>query len=518
MKKWFLFLLLGFYYLTGSLSYAGANFCEDLLADPTSAVVAEPNSSASKNLQKFEQIFTRSRGIQSYKIAFGSKFSEVLSQVMMGGHWLDSGAGDAIAVRQVLSETGASKMKATAISLESQAESEGNLKVLKGRYIETIPSSEIAKAQLITDFFGPLAYSGQPDLILKKYFEALAQDGQIFIFLGIGHENYGTANRIVTKDGRYLTLVDWIRQIPGIKAEIQVDRLDDDGTIVEKWNLRLSRDERYPLEIPSVELKEFSEGAPPKMFFKEIGSSSSKLQLQLAELKKKMIENIKFRNQNMTFTDFMNAFRSGEVSHPLVSAIKKLSARQVWANISDFSVDPKKEIRNKAFDASKTDVFWGPAQKWIRFRIHSISTEKFLYSPIRSSVSVEGVKNLALITDFDGDFVSSLQPDRILQRYLDSIIDEGAIFLYLGGEESGFGSTSEVIKPSGEKVTLRHWLENLPGINVKFYRGGYAYTGGEWTFVRVNKVSQKVSVPHLSFVGSDPQVGNEATKLVFEEQ
>lgn len=445
--------VLGFSTLVVGLSaFANPVACRSLLVNKA-AFVEQAATSVAANLEKHEQIFTRSRGLQAYASALGPQFVNLIARLGQGGgHWLDSGAGDAIAMRQFLEKNQNSNVTGAVIALQSGAVETARLRVLKDRFLEQIPLEEIQKADLITDVFGPLAYSGHPHLVLGKYFESLKSNGEILIFLGARDEIYGNSNRVITREGRYLTLSEWIAQIPGVRAEFVVDKIEDDGSVFEKWSLRLTRDFSRDLEIPKVEMHDFKAGAPPVMMFQEVADSSRSILDRLQVVKQQVEDSIHKKTNEISFSNFMNSFRSGELSHPLVSSIKALSSKGKWENISAFSIAVPNEIINRSFDGAANEVFSSLAQKWIRYRVNSIDTEKFQFSNNSSAHSLEKNGHIRLITDFYGDFVGELRPDLALQRYLDISEMGGEIYLYLGKEYSGFGAASEVILPNSKRV------------------------------------------------------------------
>lgn len=492
--------------------------CETVFArfDHNTVQVA---AEAKKNLEKFEQVFTRARGLVHYEGALGKPFVERLDRLKInGGLWLDAGAGDGVAMSQFLQGTNNPEAKGVVISLESQKSSTERMKVFKGRFIEEIPSPEIPLADLITDVFGPLAYSGHPHLILNKYLQLLKPDGEILIFLGARDETYGMTNRVITSDGKYLSLANWIQQLSGLHTELVIDKREDEGIQYERWAMRIQRDSKNPVIIPEVELREFKEWAPPKMLFQEKTATNVQVKSQFEGLKEKVLEILSKKTTQLSFTQFMDSFRGGEITHPLIRAIKKLSIGKIWMNISNLKFDVQHGIKNKQFDASKTDVFWGLAQKWIRFRVNSINVDKFQYTNISTVESIRELKNLGLITDMYGDFVSSLKPDMILQRYLDSLSQDGSLFIYLGPEYTGFGASSEVLLKNGGRVNIRAWLQTIPGVQTQIFRGGYAYTGGQWTFVQIKKDKSSVKIPKLTLLGVDEKAIDEIPRMIFKEE
>ena len=217
------------------------------------------------------------------------------------------------------------------------------------------------------------------------------------------------------------------------------------------------------------------------------------------------------------FTQFMDSFRSGEFTHPLISSIKKLSKQQIWMNNSLFGADLKSMFDKNAYDASQVGVFIKLAQNWIRWRVGKVNTQKFEYTQIKNIETVE-IKNVQLITDFNGEFVTSLQPDLVLNKYMNLLSPQGEVFLFLGAEYTGFGSGSKIIGKNGTTQTMTQWLRSLPDLNVTFYRGGYAWAGGQWTFVKIKKKKNSIQIPKLEFLGLNQKLDSPDLQMVFQAE
>lgn len=526
-RTWaFNLLLTGSLILLGGRLQAAPSLCEGLFqkaSHPSQVTGTVPTvaKAAEANLKKYENIFTRARDLGSYKMAFGKEFSRTLGEIAeKGGHWIDAGAGDAIAIQEFVAAN--PRARGTAISVESSAESKGRMSVLKGQFIEDIPSDRVEKARVVTDVIGGLAYSGTPHLVLRKYFDWLETTGEVFVFMGT-RDVYGLTNRVITSDGKYLNLIDWIKQIPGIKVDVFVETREDDGKIYEKWAMRLTRDKSRSLAIPDVALRELLPGSPPTMLFQETRTLSSEtgdsvlLQAQ-QKVRAEVEQGLRSQAEATTFTKFMDSFRAGEITHPLVSALKGLKSTQSWVNVSAYGANLAHDLANKSYDASSDKVFFGISQKWIRFRVNAVKPEKFQYTHFHSGLALDKMKNVGVLTDFNGDFVSSLRPDEVLKRYVRAIGDSGTAFIYLGPEYTGFGASSDVLTTKGKRLSLRQWLKSIPGLEVKLFRGGYAYTGGQWTFVRIRKTKPAVEIPGLRFLGADRRTDAEVPSMAFQEE
>lgn len=467
----------------------------------TSVLAEKSDPRAFDNLTKYEQMFTKGRGLETYKTALGKDFERSLEKVLRQPetHWFDSGAGHAFAVRQALDIPTAPGLTSTVVAYETSAASTGRLKVISGRFLETIADAEIAKSDLITDVFGPLAYSGQPHQVLQKYLNNLKPDGEIYIFLGARHELYGQTNQVVTAKGEVLNLAQWIETVPGLKATLIKTPKVDDGTHYEMWTLKITKNQN-DVHVPQVEMIHFKEGAPPAMTFKEVANQG--LQVD-SSMQAHARARFKEHTQNITASEFLDAFRGGELRHPLIASIKNLKRQDKWINSSEVGAQVFVGMKQKDYHFEDTTVFVGLAQKFIRWRATGINTDKINYTAISNSSPLKEAQDIRLITDYHGDIMSAFAPDVVLQRYLNSLSNKGEIYLYLGKEFGGFGTESMVMTKQGIKVPLRKWIQKIPGIKASLFRGGYHWAGsGEWTFLKVTISNRgKIEIPKLKLMG-----------------
>lgn len=415
------------------------------------------------------------------------------------GHWFDSGAGHAFAVRQALEMPEAKNLKATIVAFDTVATSKDHLKVISGRFLENIRDAEIPKSDLITDVVGPLAYSGAPHLVLQKYLNNLKPQGEIYIFLGSRHELYGASNKVLTARGELLNLGQWLEQLPGIKTDLVKTPINDDGHYFEMWTVRITK-EKADVRIPEVEMIHFTEGAPPTMTFKEVSSHGIK---NFESLQEQARDLFKHRAIAITASDFLDAFRGGELRHPLIASLKKLKNGDRWVNSSEVGEQVFAGMKKKDYGFEDVSVFLGLSQTFIRWRAQGINTDKMTYTALGNTVALRDVKDVKLITDYHGDFVSSFAPDIVLKRYLDSLSDKGEIYLYMGQEYGGYGTASKVLKKDGTKLTLRTWVREQAGLSVDLFRGGYPWATGEWAFLKIKiKDRQKIQIPKLRLGGT----------------
>lgn len=201
--------------------------------------------------------FPNRRNLSDYVVYFGKEyFWRDLVRLPKEAHWVDAGAGRATALTGAVSENFASVKvrKLTAIGLKKpvgtvESVPGAEFKYLEGRYLEDIPASEIGAADLVTDLYGPFAYSAAPDQILRKYMEILKKDGIAYIFL---RTDATTVNSQADGLGKYLN------SIVGAKVEWLPER--DVG--VRGFKLKKISNE---FEVPSLKLERFEAGTPEDM-------------------------------------------------------------------------------------------------------------------------------------------------------------------------------------------------------------------------------------------------------------
>lgn len=456
-----------------------------------------------ENLTKYENLFTKGRGLQTYKVVLGQEFAKSFERMLLkpDAHWFDSGAGHAFAVRQALLLPTSQNLSSTVVAYETSAKSGKNLKVISGRFLENIADTEIPKSDLVTDVFGPLAYSGRPDIVLQKYLNNLKPDGEIYIFLGARHELYGSTNQIITQKGEVLSLGDWLTTLAGIKTDLIKIKKEDDGSFYEMWTIKITK-ENPKVAVPTVEMIYLKEGAPPLMTYKEVSSLEGK-PLNRHDFSFRSREKFQAYLKNTSATDFFNAFRGGEIRHPLLSSLKSLKTEDLWVNSSEMNSQILSDLTAGKLNFSDTSVFTGLAQKFIRWRASNIQSDRIQYSSISSAAALQYLRNAKLITDFYGDFMSSLAPDKVLKKYVDALSEQGEVYIFMGPEYGGLGSESMVLTKDGRKVALRHWVTEVPGLRSQLFRGGYHWHGGEWAFVKLRIGDRKkIKIPELKFLGT----------------
>jgi hypothetical protein len=211
--------------------------------------------------------FEAERGLTKYQLNLGNEFIQDLASLGPGGHLVDMGSGEGVAIRDLFSpplpeeiqwqiaedrstvalnhlgdpdsweaqyravmkdnwelrsRKNAGTPFATGISLatkrdpwlELNADARSKVHFLTGRMFEQIDDSEIigrfGKADIISDLWGILAYSPDPGLTLERYFRILKPGGRIY--------SAGISDLIQLGE-REISFGEWLQLNPGIKVE-----------------------------------------------------------------------------------------------------------------------------------------------------------------------------------------------------------------------------------------------------------------------------------------------------------
>ncbi|MFL5815414.1 MAG: class I SAM-dependent methyltransferase [Bdellovibrionia bacterium] len=224
--------------------------------------------------------YNTERGLKDYDRAFLSALSPKLrALVLKDGHWLDAGAGQARAISEFVRLQQAKKEpvpRITALAYKADPDAARNyqslsqkvggqkLKLLQGRFLEQIPKSEIGATDLITDVYGPFAYSQNLDQVLNQYLELLKPGGSAMI----AYDQAGTTF-IRTRSGQSLNVLKWLKSLGRkdlLKVEHRSDHSGDDEHVI---ITRLGTDE---IKVPRLKLVYLKDSAPPRRIFVEEGA------------------------------------------------------------------------------------------------------------------------------------------------------------------------------------------------------------------------------------------------------
>jgi hypothetical protein len=422
-----------------------------------------------------QNTFTTGRGLQHYKNAFNRAgfektltFAQDLEKIKNNpnAHWLDAGGGLGFATEQATTES--TKFKSTLISVETPAEeiidsqtNEIRRHVIKGKFIEDIADEELIKSDIITDMYGPMAYSSHPDQVLRKYINNLKQTGVVYIHLGEDLDTFGIYNEVLSRDGKFYHFSEWLESIPGLKVEIvKVHGLLPDTTIVGGEKSRIAKitllKKSTEIEITALQRVSYVEGSSldgfivPRMIFKETGPHS-------------LPPMPKYTSVNNSLKKLVVNFRTGEYEHSLFDEIEKIESSQ-WAHFSNteinWAVSENLTIKDESHFEISTNKIISRAKKL---------SKKNLIPAYSRPDSLGPTLNLKVISDHNGTFASYGSMDKMLKSYLDALDSKGKILLYLGDETTGI-SKAKILKPEGGYITFKKWISSIPGISVQFKR------------------------------------------------
>jgi hypothetical protein len=534
---------------------------EILRTNPDPAI-SEALKKSKKNLEHFETQFNRSRTLEIYKNTLRESFQNKLNEITeKGGHWIDFGSGEGVALTDFLKQTDslplAPSIKVTSVSLNSNLNPSPRLSVFKNQYLEEIPTSHFQKADLISDLYGPIAYSPLPHIILKKYLEVLKDDGEIHLFLGSQQYVFGNNNFIITSDSQIISFARWIQNIEGLHTHfLNINIPDSLGKISYHYlSLVIRKQKDKKVTIPHLKLVSFKEDAPPRMIFEETSSSNdpSKKPLPLEVVQSRIKKSIDDFLIPDSFSHLMKAFYTVDQNfkrkeNPLLSSIQKLKKNEgVFFHVGSH-LSPEKKSSWENYDISDFLTDFAPsAQTWIHKYFSSLKTKGLISSSfdtthptyvtypehvthvnhvnhvnhMMSHVSHKPSHHIAVIVDFYGNFVHSLNPGATLNSYLQQIPVGGKIFIFLGGENYGFGSRSRVIMKNHLIGSLNGWLFSLNTLKNSYQMTVKIHTSvnlfqspdpslqeGKNLFVEIEKNSPNASVSSLIFNGLQQQDQN----------
>lgn len=431
--------------------------------DPKVKVASDADRAYVKK-QHQDSTFTVGRNIGNYYALIDSQLNKkirlkaTLESLIKkeDAHWLDAGGGLGYATETISSLKG-SKIKSTLVSVETPATNIGQRrKVLRGQFIEDIQDDLLPKSDLITDVYGPMAYSSRPDLVLMKYIKNLKPEGSAFIHLGDELDKFGEYHKVLTKNGEVISLTDWIKGIAGLKVEVGSSRLFEGDSMVYKGEkgrtlmLQLSK-KADQIKVPELERISFQEGSSvrgfvvPRMIFKEIDYRSSDA----------------FPTQGSwdnSLQRLMAIFRRGKNDHAFLKNLESLDQKS-WAHFANQKLN--------FADAKSIPISQGyyseSSNKKIVERMLKLSQNNI--TPTHTELSELTGSKVQLITDLNGSFTQSNTPSENLKSYLQALSDKGTILINLGPENQGLGG-AKIIHSNGSFDVLRHWFKQIKGVTV----------------------------------------------------
>lgn len=256
----------------------GAMACADTMAPALAGVFADlgaavdwPNRAVNATRGKIaDNAFIVNRTLRgndfSYEAALGPAFIERLNGLRLYDHWIDMGAGDALAIREYLENGGRSVATAVAyveptdpaFTAFARSVHANSFRGLFGRYVEDIPTEQLGVATIVSDLMGPLAYSPQMDEIIAKYAETLEVGGEIYTAIP-----YQTV--VKDAEGNEWLLEDfierWIADSEGLEL---VEVVPDEPWWGVRMHLRKTSDD---VVVPPLTLLHLEPGGPTRRWY-----------------------------------------------------------------------------------------------------------------------------------------------------------------------------------------------------------------------------------------------------------
>ncbi len=258
-------------------SLAWATFdCSAALEGTLERIISQVDSSERFNVE---------RGLPSYFDRFPTSLQSIIKYLKSGQNWMDGGSGEGWAIENYCDAypNGANVLGITKTIKRTPKSFNGRLKVLSGRFIEDIPTSEIPVNALVTDYFGPYAYSKSPEQIIAQYVNSLQVGGKAYVYLHLKHE--GSYSKVILKDGRTVDLNVWIAEklresgMFQVKYESQLfaytEYVEVDGNSIrgdaedDAITMVVDRIGAGELRLSGLRLKSVTSGTPPERIFEE---------------------------------------------------------------------------------------------------------------------------------------------------------------------------------------------------------------------------------------------------------
>lgn len=227
---------------------------------------------------------TQGRGLDQYRFVMGQWFKDAVERLSNNpdAHWFDAGAGDMQALQDFIKEQKKMRRQVPRLSaaVYNPTVRPRGIEVFD-KLIEELDFSKIKPVDLITDLYGALAYSLNPDVVLQKYLDALSANGEILVSLGEHLQPVHGDVRLL--DGTIVSFLDWLKSIPGIQVEHQSFRESKElGEVIasRSWHdfqFDVVRIRRIPGEEPRVpRLSQFplftDEDGPPNRLLSQVGN------------------------------------------------------------------------------------------------------------------------------------------------------------------------------------------------------------------------------------------------------
>lgn len=188
-------------------------------------------------------LFVTGRTLSEYRQGLHKDFNSSLQALKFNETWIDLGAGKGNAAIDYLKEITATHTSANVVLIAYKLDRWFNLpkfnnklSVIEGRLFEEIPSVEIPKAKLITDYYGVLSYTRDLSRTLALVFDRLEVGGELYI-------HSLNSSTLIDFQNKVYSMTDFLKQIDGLRVEgtngiLKITKLRED---VQFSELRLTR-------------------------------------------------------------------------------------------------------------------------------------------------------------------------------------------------------------------------------------------------------------------------------------
>lgn len=208
-----------------------------------------------------ENNFTVTRTWANFEYTFGPEFKKDVYSLGAKERWLNSGAGAAGPEMTFLRESPNGEVISLALKkpdtfIDHHFPEAPRFRYLEGSLLEDIPEAELGKFKVITDFYGPIAYTKDFSGVLQKYLNLLEPDGVIYFTL----ERASNRTQLVHSGNDELMLSSWIESMPGLKVEAHRAGTED--------VFRISKLSKEPVLIPHLRLENYEYSTPPSRVYR----------------------------------------------------------------------------------------------------------------------------------------------------------------------------------------------------------------------------------------------------------
>lgn len=216
-------------------------------------------------------LFTPDRSGQTYESALGPGFIYSLRELMPGQRWLNVGSGSLVAERDYFETLCPLGCGTEVVSVDPAGHTAAAYEKLKADFpkapikhiaalAEELSPEEVGRFDLISDSFGALSYTPDPDYMFYIYAHLLKPGGKLYFIPGNWIINGSDGQ------GRHL----WLSQIKGFDM---IESADPHHIVLRRNN--------QDVYVPSLELFDIWPGLPPYFFFNRYTSTDSQIPLRM---------------------------------------------------------------------------------------------------------------------------------------------------------------------------------------------------------------------------------------------